>query len=69
MQELFKEYLAYKKELSRRMRRIVCKIPNSVLHHKMNLNSQTIARLRKGEDLQMITLRRLDKLLRFPLEK
>lgn len=59
MQELFNAYLAYKKELSRRVRRMVRKIPDSVLHHKLNLNLQTIARVRKGEDLRIETLRQL----------
>ena len=58
-QELFKAYPAYKKELSKKVRQVIRKIPDSVLHHKMNLNSRTIARLRNGKDLQMNTLERL----------
>ena len=42
---------------------MVRKIPDSVLHHKLNLNAATIARLRKAQELQIETLIRLDGLL------
>ncbi len=61
--DLLKAYLACKKELSGKVRRMARQIPDAVLHHKMNLNARTIAKLRKGEDLRMETLKRLDKLL------
>jgi hypothetical protein len=60
--ELLKAYLAYKKELFRRVRLMARKIPDAVLHHKMNLNTRTIAKPRDGGPLPMTTLRRLAEL-------
>ncbi len=58
-QELLTACLAYKQHLCRKVRRKTRQMPDSVLHHRMNLNAGTITRLRNGHELRLETLRRL----------
>jgi hypothetical protein len=62
-QELFKSFLSEKRRLKKIVNRKVKKISNSALHHKMNLNPETISRLRNGDDLHFEVLKRLNNLL------
>jgi hypothetical protein len=61
-EELFKEFLSEKEKLTRRVRKKVKSLSNSALHHKMNLDPDTISRLRKARDVPFVTLKRLDEI-------
>ena len=61
--ELFSSFLSEKGSLNRRVRRKVKSLSNSALHYKMNLNLETISRLRNGDYLYFAVLKRLDDLL------
>lgn len=61
--ELLRAYIVNRKALNKRARRMVKKLPDSVLHHKVGLNTKTIKALRTGADFQMTTLRRIEKKL------
>lgn len=62
-QELFKSFLAEKRKLKKIVNGKIKKISNSALHHKVNLNPETISRLRNGKNLHFATLKRIDEVL------
>ncbi len=61
--DLLKAYLAYKNKLYKKVRGSAKKIPDSVLHHQLNLNARTIMKLRAGHALRIETLQRLQSIL------
>jgi hypothetical protein len=58
--ELFESFLSKKKRLTQRVKDKIKLLSNSALHHKMNLNIETISLLRNGDYLHFAVLKRLD---------